>query len=189
MESLLDALKNLDQTLFRLINSEWSNSFFDWFFPLITDLHKQDLFVAFFLVVTISASYYFHRWSGLAIYFSGLCAVGASDFLGGKIIKPFFERMRPNLSLQDVVMRAEHFSGYSFTSNHAANIFCAAVFFGCFYPRYRILFLVYASFVAYSRVYVGVHFPADVVIGGAWGAGLGWLGAKLLRQKVDLKNG
>lgn len=145
--------------------------------------------MAVFLVITISASYFFHRWSGLAIYFSGLCAVGVSDLIGGKIIKPFFERVRPNLSLHDVVMRAEHFSGYSFTSNHAANIFCAAMFFGIFYPRYRWFFLLYAFLVAYSRVYVGVHFPADVFIGGAWGAGLGWMGARLLSKKVELKNG
>ena len=59
-------------------------------------------------------------------------------------------------------------------SNHASNIFALAVILSYFYGRIRIPLFVLASFIAISRVYVGVHYPGDVIVGGLFGYSIGW---------------
>ena len=68
---------------------------------------------------------------------------------------------------------------YGFVSSHAANMFAAATIFGYFYSRYKKLFFSIAALVAFSRVYVGVHYPADILFGGLLGYGLGWIALTL----------
>ena len=63
---------------------------------------------------------------------------------------------------------------YGFVSSHAANIFSAAVVLSYFYPKNKKIFFTKASLVAFSRVYVGVHYPADIIFGGLLGYGLAW---------------
>ena len=63
--------------------------------------------------------------------------------------------------------------GHSFPSSHAANTFAAGTFLALRFPRWRPV-LAIPVLVAYSRVYVGVHYPSDVFGGAALGAGVGW---------------
>ena len=58
---------------------------------------------------------------------------------------------------------------YGFVSSHAANIFAACTVLGFFYKKYKIQFLFIAYLISFSRVYVGVHYPADVLFGGFLG--------------------
>src|SRR5206468_3552783 len=81
----------------------------------------------------------------------------------------------------DVVLRTARHYGYSFPSIHAANSFAAAAFLGAFYPTPRVLFFAVAAAVAYSRVYVGVHYPLDVAGGALCGLLIGWSAAAALK--------
>ena len=63
---------------------------------------------------------------------------------------------------------------YGFVSSHAANIFAAAVVLSYFYPSKKRVYFFIASMVAFSRVYIGVHYPGDIIFGGILGYGLAW---------------
>ncbi|HEU4964462.1 MAG TPA: phosphatase PAP2 family protein [Bacilli bacterium] len=68
-----------------------------------------------------------------------------------------------------------HRPSFSFPSNHAACGFALAVAVFLFLPAYGVALLVLASLLAFSRVYVGVHYPADVTFGAGIGSGVAWV--------------
>ena len=71
---------------------------------------------------------------------------------------------------------------YSYFSGHASNSFAIATFFVVLFAKrfraMRLLFVI-ATLVAYSRIYIGVHYPLDVISGAVFGAFAGWLFAKI----------
>lgn len=98
-------------------------------------------------------------------------------------------RLRP-CAVMDVRLLVEHCSNtYSFTSNHAANHFALAVFLLLVFSSHRWLSYVlisWAVFIGFSQIYVGLHYPADVVGGAVLGSLVGYLTFlifKLIKQK------
>jgi undecaprenyl-diphosphatase len=74
----------------------------------------------------------------------------------------------------------------SFPSGHAATSFAGATMLSAFAPRYRVVFFTLATAIAFSRIYVGVHWPFDVVAGAALGAALGYAAVTSLRWRARL---
>jgi undecaprenyl-diphosphatase len=107
--------------------------------------------------------------------------VGLNDGICGKLIKPIFQRERPPVAGLDVILRSPHYGGYSFPSNHAANMFCLLGFVGYYFPRMRVPLFLIGLLTAYSRVYCGVHFPGDVLGGALIGLAFGLLCARLFQ--------
>jgi undecaprenyl-diphosphatase len=115
-----------------------------------------------------------------------LLAIGASDVIGARLLKPGIGRVRPCYELQNVRLLVSCGGRHSFPSNHAANAFAAAVTLSFFYRRYSRYFFSMALLVGLSRIFVGVHYPGDVLGGFI----LGSLCALLLlglQQKLLLK--
>ncbi|MDB5196615.1 MAG: hypothetical protein JWP88_986, partial [Flaviaesturariibacter sp.] len=116
-----------------------------------------------------------------------VCTVAIADMVSSRIFKEGFERLRPCQDpyfFQNVRLLLKHCSGsYSFTSSHAANHFGIATFLSLtFYDtfkRYIYLAYVWAFFISYAQVYVGVHYPLDVLGGAAIGTMAGLLTAYL----------
>lgn len=174
----IDALQSLDAAIFTWINQGWSNPVFDLLLPLCREKWfwaPLYLFVAAFTVLNFGKK---SAWiiAGLVL------AVALADHSSSEWVKKNVQRLRPcnDPALREtVVLRLDSCgSGYSFTSSHAANHFAAAVFligvFGGLSRWVRIALLGWASLVALSQVYVGVHYPGDVIGGGLLGALLGW---------------
>lgn len=168
MEPAITFFRNLDQSLFHSINSEWTNSLLDLIFPFLTDLNHSKYLIP---VVLVALAYWLmkSRYKAAMWILVLVASVGLSDFVSYRVIKSTAERNRPEQAGIPVVLRTTHHSGSSFPSNHAANAFAAASILAVALPGSSMLVFFVAFLIAYSRVYVGVHFPADVLAGALLG--------------------
>lgn len=165
----MDGLTQLDYRLFFLINDTWSYSFLDWILPLL-----RERYFWFPLYVFIIVSLYVrHRRRTATIYLLSIisCFVIA-DMVSSQVFKKTVQRIRPcnERAFESQVMERVHCGyGYSFPSSHATNHFAISFFlialFG--FKRWtRLALIFWAGIISYAQVYVGVHYPLDV-LGGA----------------------
>ncbi len=106
----------------------------------------------------------------------------AAAGLASPIFKMLFSRPRPLLAIYDVRVVGDPLFTNSFPSGHTATAFAVAIAATVFLPRLRWAWLAYAAMIGLSRVYVGAHFPFDVVGGALIGLCVGWLSAWILRS-------
>jgi undecaprenyl-diphosphatase len=114
-----------------------------------------------------------------------------SDQTSVHFFKDVFHRLRPchEPSLAGLVRLPDGKCGgeFGFVSSHATNSFALAVFIGYFLNRkirhFMAVMLIWASVICYSRIYMGVHFPGDVIAGAAWGS---LLAAGMIRWSRNL---
>tara|TARA_B110001454_G_scaffold218991_1_gene249026 strand:+ start:64588 stop:65142 length:555 start_codon:yes stop_codon:yes gene_type:complete len=175
----------MDQSLFTWINSGMTNAFFDMFFPLITDLHKTKYFGLIVIPLCCFLLYKKYSKKGFLIFLFCLLSLGTIDLVGNHGFKKPFERMRPFENSNHVTIQRSPAAGFSFVSNHSANMFGFALFMGFFLPVFRKLFFTIAFLVAYSRVYNGVHYPSDVVVGALVGSIISFVFIKLYLRFFD----
>ncbi|CAE80246.1 phosphatase PAP2 family protein [Bdellovibrio bacteriovorus] len=180
--------EQLDQQIFLFINRTTANPLFDVFFPWWTDFQKSPWFLFMVLPTILLWLFTKTRLKGVLVLVSAVVVASFADFLSGDLVKPVFERARPYRSdIADlVILRGPEQGGFSFPSSHTVDAFALVVFIGVFYPKARVPLLALASLTAYSRVYCGVHFPADVaagaLLGGLLGTALG-----LMAKQIPMK--
>lgn len=174
---MLDILLSIDLFFFELFNKTLANPLFDAFFPSITDLHKETWFVAGVFPFILFLWFWKRRLQMLKIFFGMALSIGISDTLCGQFLKDGIARQRPvfNRIGHSVEVRTNTFSGHSLPSAHATNNFTWANYLSQYYPQHSSKYFVIAGLVAYSRVYVGVHYPFDIIAGGFLGFFIGWL--------------
>jgi undecaprenyl-diphosphatase len=158
-----------DQYFFRKLNSQLTNPIFDLIFPAITDLHQNTILMMYVLPVFLVLWLVYERLKCVKTLLGIVIAVAASDAICYHVIKKNIQRERPEKVMTDVILRSPSHSGWSFPSNHASNVFAAAFVARYMYPNVRSFVYISAMLIAYSRVYVGVHFPLDVFLGGILG--------------------
>tara|TARA_B110000008_G_scaffold156728_1_gene157621 strand:- start:608 stop:1183 length:576 start_codon:yes stop_codon:yes gene_type:complete len=169
---MLEYLIKIDKLIFTFFNTTISNPVFDVFFPIITN---QDIWIFPILVGVIVLSIKGGR-RGRICSMTLIVGIILADYTSAQILKPFFQRLRPSHELIDEIRLLVSRGGkYGFVSSHAANMYVAATILGYFYSQYKKIFFTIAALVAYSRVYVGVHYPGDILFGGLLGYGLGWM--------------
>lgn len=168
----LDLLLKVDIKLFHFINETMSNSFFDTVMPILTD---QDNWV-FPLVCVWLWMLILGKKKGRIAAVILLMTFIFTDAFSAQIIKPFIGRIRPSHTMVDTINLLVSKGGkYSFPSNHAANTMVLAVICGYFWPSWKSGLIGLSLMVGLSRVYVGVHYPFDVIAGWILGYGASWI--------------
>jgi undecaprenyl-diphosphatase len=161
----LELLEKIDVTLFYFINDTIKNSVLDWAMPFITNKKNWYIPIALVYILLIWRLGNKGRIAALLI----IPVIFLSDQLSASVLKPFFQRTRPCVALENVHMLIGLKKTLSFPSAHAANSAAAATLFSYFFPKVKMALIVFAGLIGISRVYVGVHYPFDVICGALLG--------------------
>jgi undecaprenyl-diphosphatase len=161
MEFILD----IDQWLFSLLNGQLINPIFDKILPFITLQKNWNLL---YIILTGWLLWKGGKRGRIAIIILAITMIVA-DQTASHLLKPLVGRLRPCNDLLSVRLLIDCGPGFSFPSSHTVNTFAAAFVLSRFYGESKYIFYTIATLIAYSRVYVGVHYPADILAGAVLG--------------------
>lgn len=169
MAAVVSQLSALDARVFLFINRSLQNPLFDLLMPILS-AKRYFVLPAAVLVAMLLTWGGRRMWAVLAV---GLLALAVAD-QGTNLIKAGVQRTRPCHAIAGVHLLTACTRSFSFPSNHASNMFAIATVGWLTLRRFRGALLLLAAGVAYSRVYLGAHYPGDVLAGALWGAAVGW---------------
>jgi undecaprenyl-diphosphatase len=190
----MDTLSTIDSRFFLFLNGlhvDWM----DKVMIFITDMwiwFPLYIILVYWVVRQYGKRYW---WIILAVGLVVFC----SDQLASHVCKPLFQRLRPcyNTDFQDIIYLPKGLAGgkYGFVSSHAANTFSVATFLTAVLTKCRpwaaIVLFLWALLSSYSRIYIGFHYPGDIVCGAVLGVLVGmilWKVFQLTVQKRLLKS-
>ena len=170
-------LNNWDHQLFLFLNG----LHVDWLDPVMTFISSEMGWLPFYAVLLFFVFYKYH-WKGLWVLLGVIVVITLSDQISASVFKPIFHRLRPCYDplIEDLVYTPKGKPGghYGFISSHAANTFALASFIYMtmkkHYSKIGWIMFPWAILVSYSRIYMGVHFPGDIICGAVVGMMLGF---------------
>ncbi|HFU7090072.1 TPA: undecaprenyl-diphosphatase [Bacillus cereus] len=161
---MLDLINSIDYKIFNFINKHVEEN-------LIID--NMMIFLAeyaqFLFPIVLIVFWLLNKGKGRIFVFQTTLAFGIA-FTLTKFIKMLFYRDRPFVSHLDINQLVDHSINSSFPSNHATSALVIAVSIYLFYKRLGIACLIIALGIAFSRIWVGVHYPVDVIVGIIFGS-------------------
>lgn len=158
----MDFLYSIDRSVFLFLNRSVANPVLDVVMPFLTETDNWHIPI---LIIWLSLIIFGGK-KGRIVALLVVVILTLSDQLSSSVVKPLVNRVRPCFVVEGVRLLIEQSRSPSFPSSHAANMASMATLFSVKYRRQTALFVSIALLVAYSRIYVGVHYPSDL-LGGA----------------------
>ncbi len=168
MDTAAAFLATLDRGIFLLVNRTLQNPVLDLLMPVLSD-KRAGLLAAAVVIPCLLVRYGRRAWP---ITILALLAIGMSD-AGATLLKHAVQRARPCHVVSGVRLLAGCTLSSAMPSNHASNMFAVAGTLAPLLAGWRWVAVVLAVGVAYSRLYLGVHYPSDVLVGAVWGGAVG----------------
>jgi undecaprenyl-diphosphatase len=189
-------LEEIDHSIVLAVNA-WHTPFLDEFMWLLS---SKVAWIPFYVFLIFLASRKINGKQTILFIVTVIVAVGASDLIATYGFKHVFLRYRPshNLLLKGQLHFYESSPGqyyqggvYGFISSHAANFFAWATFAGVvlnrFYPKLFVTLLWIAASVSFSRLYLGVHYLSDLLVGALLGSAVAFLLYRFVYLRLELK--
>ena len=167
MPALLEAIGRLDFTAFQWLRMHHS-PFLDTIMAGLSDVARSGrIWIALALLIALIDR---TRWRAVV---QVLLAIALASVLTDHVAKPYFNRSRPFERYAESRVFGYKPTTRSFPSGHAATAIAGACALTRLAPEARTIFWIFAVLIAFSRVYLGVHYPADVIAGALLGLGIG----------------
>jgi membrane-associated phospholipid phosphatase len=190
LAQIVKIIESLDQQLFIYINRAWTNSFFDVVFPIYREAYTWIPFY-FFILVLMLVNFGKKAWPWILFF---VVMVSLCDQVSSNFIKDFFGRLRPcrhpEISQYVRLLLSRCPSSGSFTSSHATNHFGMVMFMivtiGSYLGNWKYVLWFWAVLIAYAQVYIGVHFPLDVIGGALLGVLIGYVLGRIFNKKIGV---
>lgn len=163
MKNFIEFVIGMDQFIFLQIFQQTGRRYVDYIFRMLSRSADGYLYFPLFI-----ALFFFDTQSGPAIFYSTLLAFGMELPLY-KIIKNSVKRLRPFARLQGISFLMAPPDQFSFPSGHTAAAFIVAIIIGYHHPVFTYPLYCWASLVGLSRIYLGVHYPTDILAGSVLG--------------------
>tara|TARA_B100000575_G_scaffold86173_1_gene68174 strand:- start:3348 stop:3932 length:585 start_codon:yes stop_codon:yes gene_type:complete len=193
---MLDILLKIDNIIFQLININLNYPLFDYFFVFFHDFHKNLMFIIPLLTLWFF-SIFKDKKRRLALVILIPLAITITDQIGS-YIKDYKLRDRPYMAIEsnkinllvkvsqneDGSYKQTQSSQKSFPSNHSANIWALSLIVGYLYSNVKTYFIILASLISISRVYIGVHYPLDIIFGAIIGISVSSLLIKIYQKLI-----
>lgn len=174
-------MRAMDFRILDFIQAHLRTDFFDAVLPAITKLGDSGMIWIFIAVVCL----FYANTRKMAVQM--LLALLFGLLLGNMTIKPFIARERPFTYFPEMVLLIPQPSEFSFPSGHTLSSFAAAFTILRYYKREGIAALVLAGLIAFSRLYLYVHFPSDIVGGIIIGWFVAWLAQQIMQIRANRK--
>jgi len=177
---MIEEILKLDSKLFLFLNNLGTPKF-DTFWISLSMIEANILMYLFLIFLLFYTQKTRPKFLYIFYLFSVIALMITITDQGANIFKDSFQRLRPcyNEFIKDSLRLVKENCGgkYGFFSAHASNSFSLAIFFGLLFKnriRYIIIItMIYALLISYSRIYLGVHFPIDIIVGSSFGICLG----------------
>ena len=181
----MDLLHSIDIALFNFLNGTLSNPVFDFIMPIITEQNFWGIPIVLVAITGIVIGDKKTKFIMLGM----ILAVGLGDHISSGIIKPLVGQLRPCKELAELYLRINCGGKFGFVSGHATGTMIMATWFGYHYKKWMLYFIAFALVVSFSRIYVGVHWPSDVlggiILGFAVSSGFIYVWKRYLVQKIS----